>query len=50
MSIKTYFDDLYDFNYWANHRYLKAAEALTEEQLFRKQGHSIEELVEVGNA
>ena len=50
MSIKTYFDDLYDFNYWANHRYLKAAEALTKEQLFRKQGHSIEELVEVGNA
>jgi uncharacterized damage-inducible protein DinB len=40
MSIKTYFDGLYDFNYWANHRYLKAAEALTEEQLFRKQGHS----------
>jgi len=40
MSIKTYLETLYDYNYWANHRYLKAAEALTEEQLLRKQGHS----------
>jgi len=40
MSIKTYLETLYEYNYWANHRYLKAAEALTEEQLLRKQGHS----------
>ncbi len=40
MSLKTYLEGLYDYNYWANHRYLKAAEALTEEQFFRKQGHS----------
>ena len=40
MQIKEYLQHLYDYSYWANHRYLKAAEALTEEQLMRKQGHS----------
>ena len=38
MSIKTYLEGIYDYNYWANHRYLKAAESLTNEQLFHKQG------------
>jgi uncharacterized damage-inducible protein DinB len=40
MNVKTYLETLYNYNYWANHRYLKAAEALTEEGLLRKQGHS----------
>jgi uncharacterized damage-inducible protein DinB len=40
MQLKDYLQHLYDYNYWANHRYLAVAEALTEEQLFRKQGHS----------
>jgi uncharacterized damage-inducible protein DinB len=40
MNIKTYLETLYNYNYWANHRYLKTAEALTEGQLFSKQGHS----------
>lgn len=40
MELKQYLVHLYNYNYWANHRYLKAAEALTEEQLFRKHGHS----------
>jgi len=35
MSIKTYLEGIYDYNYWANHRYLKAAESLTNEQLFQ---------------
>ena len=40
MQLKDYLQHLYDYSYWANHRYLAVAEALTEEQLFRKQGHS----------
>lgn len=40
MELKSYLEDLYDYNYWANKRYLAVAETLTEEQLFRKQGHS----------
>ncbi len=40
MQLKSYLDHLYDYNYWANKRYLAVAETLTEEQLFRKQGHS----------
>lgn len=40
MHIKEYLQHLYDYNYWANHRYLKAAAGLTEEQLNHKQGHS----------
>jgi uncharacterized damage-inducible protein DinB len=35
MSVKTYLEGLYDYNYWANHRYLKTSASLTEEQLFR---------------
>lgn len=40
MELKSYLEYLYDYNYWANKRYLAVAETLTEEQLFRKQGHS----------
>jgi len=40
MQLKEYLQHLYDYNYWANKRYLAVAETLTEEQLFRKQGHS----------
>jgi len=40
MELKQYLEHLYDYNYWANKRYLVVAETLTEEQLFRKQGHS----------
>ncbi|HET9909084.1 MAG TPA: DinB family protein, partial [Anaerolineales bacterium] len=40
MQLKEYLEQLYDYNYWANKRYLAVAETLTEEQLFLKQGHS----------
>ncbi len=40
MQLKEYLEQLYDYNYWANKRYLTVAETLSEEQLFRKQGHS----------
>jgi len=40
MSIKTYLEGLYDYNYWANHRYLKTAETLHEEQIHRRQGNT----------
>jgi uncharacterized damage-inducible protein DinB len=40
MELKQYLEHLYDYNYWANKRYLAVAETLSEEQLFRKQGHS----------
>ncbi|HEX2996932.1 MAG TPA: DinB family protein [Anaerolineales bacterium] len=40
MDLKEYLTVLYDYNYWANHRYLAVTETLTEEQFFRKQGHS----------
>lgn len=40
MELKQYLEHLYDYNYWANQRYLTVAEALSEEQLFRQQGHS----------
>jgi uncharacterized damage-inducible protein DinB len=40
MNLKDYLIELYEYNYWANKRYLTVAETLTEEQLFRKQGHS----------
>lgn len=42
MQFKEYVQQLYDYNYWANHRYLAVAASLTEEQLFHKQGHSWE--------
>lgn len=40
MNTKEYLQQLYDYNYWANHRYFAVAEGLTDEQLHRKQGHS----------
>ncbi len=40
MNLKDYLTELYDYNYWANKRYLAVAETLTEEQLFRRQGYS----------
>ena len=40
MELKSYLEHLYDYNYWANKRYLAVAESLTEEQLLRKQGHA----------
>lgn len=40
MELKSYIEHLYEYNYWANKRYLAVAETLTGEQLFRKQGHS----------
>jgi len=40
MQFKDYLQHLYDYNYWANKRYLAVAETLNAEQLFRKQGHS----------
>ena len=33
MELKSYLETLYDYNYWANKRYLAVAETLTEEQL-----------------
>lgn len=40
MELISYLEHLYEYNYWANKRYLAVAESLDEEQLFRKQGHS----------
>ncbi|HEY5903798.1 MAG TPA: DinB family protein [Anaerolineales bacterium] len=40
MDMKSYLQTLYDYNYWANGRYLDAAAGLTDEQFTRKQGHS----------
>jgi uncharacterized damage-inducible protein DinB len=40
MNLKDYLIELYEYNDWANKRYLAVAERLTEEQLFRQQGHS----------
>lgn len=42
MELKTYLETLYDYNYWANKRYVAVAETLTEDQLFHKHGHSWE--------
>ena len=42
MQFKDYLQHLYEYNYWANKRYLTVAETLSDEQLFRKQGHSWE--------
>ena len=40
MQFKDYLQHLYEYNYWANKRYLTVAESLSDEQLFRNQGHS----------
>jgi uncharacterized damage-inducible protein DinB len=42
MDLQAYLEELYEYNSWANKRYLAVAATLTEEQLFRKQGHSWE--------
>ena len=47
MELKEYLQNLYEYNYWANKRYLAVAETLTEEQLFRKQGHSWESVLKM---
>ena len=40
MQLKPYLETLYDYNFWANHRYFSVAEGLTDEQLHHGQGHS----------
>jgi len=40
MQASEYIQHAYDYSYWANHRYLTVAEALSEKQLTRPQGHS----------
>ena len=40
MELKPYLKILYDYNFWADHRYFAVAEGLTDEQLHRMQGHS----------
>jgi uncharacterized damage-inducible protein DinB len=39
MSMRVHLEGLYNYNYWANHRYLNTAASLTEEQLYHKQGN-----------
>jgi uncharacterized damage-inducible protein DinB len=40
MNAKEYIRQVYDYSYWANHRYFAVAEGLTGEQLHKMQGHS----------
>jgi uncharacterized damage-inducible protein DinB len=40
MQLKSYLETLYEYNFWANHRYFTVAEGLTDEQLHLEQGHS----------
>ncbi len=40
MVLKECLSELYDYNYWANQRYLKSAAALSAEQLKKEQGYS----------
>lgn len=40
MDAKEYIKQVYDYCYWANHRYFAVAEGLSAEQLHREQGHS----------
>ena len=47
MELKPYLETLYDYNYWANARYLKVAEGLSNEQLMHKQGHSWDSIYRV---
>jgi uncharacterized damage-inducible protein DinB len=42
MELKSYLQTIYAYNYWANHRYLAAAEGLTQEQFTQLHGHSWE--------
>jgi uncharacterized damage-inducible protein DinB len=40
LSMHEYFIQLFDYNDWANQRMLRAAETLTQEQLFKDHAHS----------
>jgi len=40
METKECIKQVYDYCYWANKRYLAVAEGLSEEQLYKMQGHS----------
>lgn len=40
MQLKPYFENLYEYSFWANHRYFAVAEGLSDEQLHRMQGQS----------
>jgi len=40
MNLRDHLLTLYDYTYWANHRYFAVAQVLTDEQLRRMQGHS----------
>ena len=40
MDTRQYLSQVFEYTYWANRRYFAVAEALTDEQLHRKQGHS----------
>jgi uncharacterized damage-inducible protein DinB len=40
MDVKEYLANVYDYNYWANRRYLAVADGLTDEQLHGPQRHS----------
>jgi uncharacterized damage-inducible protein DinB len=40
MQFKAYLKTLYEYNFWADHRYFAVAEGLTDDQLHRLQGHS----------
>lgn len=42
MNLVIHLQELYNYNYWANKRYLAVAETLTPEQLLQKHGHSWE--------
>lgn len=42
MELKSYLQTLYAYNYWANHRYIAAAEGLSQEQFTQQHGHSWE--------
>jgi len=40
MELSSYIQQLYDYNYWANHQVLHTASSLSEDQLHHQQGHS----------
>ena len=40
MELKPYLKTLYEYNFWANHRYFAVAEGLSDGQLRQMQGHS----------
>jgi len=40
LNLSEYFQQLFDYHYWANWRMFAVAETLSQEQLFRQQEHS----------